>query len=66
MNWSTIDPQILTLARRVLTTNEYEAWVLSANGAGYNRVALALSISPSTARDRIRRARRMLAIALDD
>lgn len=52
----TIDPAILLLAERTLTTEQYEAWELWERGLGYTNIAAKLGISRSSARDRIHRA----------
>lgn len=48
------------IAERVCTAKELEALILWNRGAGYGRIADMLDISPSTARDRVKRARRKL------
>lgn len=51
------DPRILDLAQNVLTPTQYEAWELwEVQRLGFDRIALKLNISKSSARDRIHRA----------
>lgn len=54
------------LAERLLTVKELEALKLWEAGAGYRRVARMLDIAPTTAQDRVRRALRKLAAAVEE
>lgn len=63
MSWRDHSPEAQTFMRQTLTAKQLDAWKLSLDGAGYDRISLALDISPSSARDRIKAARRKLAAA---
>lgn len=52
-----IDPRIIELAAKVMTPEQYAAWELwEIHGLSYERVAIRLGISKSSARYRIVRA----------
>ena len=59
------DQAIIDIAKETLTAKEYAAWHAAATyDAGYRRISLVLNISPTTARDRLARARRKLDAAI--
>lgn len=66
MSWSTLPPEIRELAQELLTAKELDALKLWDAGMGYRRIAVALDISPSTARDRVQNAIRKLVRARPD
>ena len=57
---ATPSPDGISRAQQLLTRRQYDAWQLSITGSGYKQIAIALRISPSTARDRVRRAEQIL------
>jgi len=50
------DRELLAVAARVCTDRQLEALVLRVQGYGYKRLSLVMGISPTTARDLVRRA----------
>lgn len=54
-----------TTARTVLTPDELHILQLAHQGLGRRRLALVLHIAPTTARDRLNRARQKVAEALE-
>jgi DNA-directed RNA polymerase specialized sigma24 family protein len=64
MSWNDLNPDLRHTIETVCTPKELDALRLHLCDIGYTRIAVMLDISPSTARDRIRRARRKLAAAL--
>lgn len=63
--WRDIDPNLRTTIERVCSTKELDAVKLSLDGAGRRRIAHALGISESSARDRLRNARRKILDAVE-
>lgn len=63
--WADIDQELREPCERVLTEKQLDAVKLSIDGAGTGRIARALGISRSAARDRMENAYRKLADELD-
>lgn len=54
------------IAARVCTAKELDAWRLRDRGLSRRLIALALGVSDSTLRDRLRNADRKIAIAIEE
>lgn len=64
MTWEAIPPNVRTIAREILTADEYDAVRLAAHGYGYRRIATITATSRDTARNRVQRGLRKLQTEL--
>lgn len=60
-----VGPELRSLAERVLTPAQLEAYKLVARGYGRRRISVVLQISESAVRDRVKAAERKILKAFD-
>lgn len=65
MTWDELEPHVRAVAESVCTAKQLEALKLWEDGLGYGRISLLLRISPSSARDRVRRALNAIDLAME-